>query len=249
MRATLLLLLTLSCATRPAPWTGATPSTWPALQAALTSKRQAMAPRPWSARVGVTMHEPTAGHTIDARGAIAVAPGRAVRMILVGGAGATVLDAWVTPEKWRVAVPPVALVRRGGTDEPRDLPVGFLRWWFFRPLEGTVFAASSAPPVTTWLLRDGDAIVELREGPCDRGTLTTATRRVDGRAERIDECCAGASRSASDRVSYEDETTGLAVRIVLEAVAYEPPSEEAFADPDVGRSPKGTAADPDVEDR
>jgi hypothetical protein len=230
---------------QPASWTGATSATWPRLQAVLASKRRAIATAPWSARVAVTMREPRTGHVVDGRGAIAVAPGRAVRMILVGGAGATVLDAWVTPDKWRVAVPPLALVRRGGSDEPSDLPVGFLRWWFFRPLEGTVFAAGATPAAEMWLLRDGDAVVELREARCDRGTLTTSTRRVGARTERIDECRAGASRSANDRVSYEDEATGLVVRIVLEEVARDPPSEEAFANPD-GRSPKGTAADTDV---
>jgi hypothetical protein len=230
-------LLLLACAPPPAPWTGASEQTWTELRAALAAKRDAIGRDPWAVRAGVTMRDSKHGRGIDGRGAIAVAPGRAVRMILVGGAGATVLDAWVTPERWRIAVPPVALVRRGGAEAPSDLPVGFLRWWFFRPLEGTVVAASRTPPATTWLLRDGDAVVELREAPCDRGTGTTAIRRVSGRAERIDECRAGRAPAAGDRVRFEDEATGLVVRLDVEALAERPPAEDAFVDPDLAGTP------------
>jgi hypothetical protein len=178
------------------------------------------------------MHEPRSGRVIDGRGGIAVAPGRAVRMILVAGAGATVLDAWVTPERWRVAVPVMGVVRRGGRDEPHDLPIGFLRWWFFTPLEGTLFAATFTHPGAFWLLRSGDAVVELRAGPCDRGAELAATRRLHGRAERVDECRARPTPSPGDRVHYEDSASGLAVDLVVETLAAAPPEEEAFRDPE-----------------
>jgi hypothetical protein len=179
------------------------------------------------------MHQPRVGRTFDARGGIAVAPGRALRMILVGGAGATLLDAWVTRDRWRIAVPPAALVRRGGGDEPRDLPIGFLRWWFFRPLEGTLFAAAPAEGVgragDVFLLRDEDgATVELRAGACLR-----ASRRAGARTERVEDCSAreGEPRPG-DRVRYEDEASGFTVDMQLESLASQPPDEEAFRDPD-----------------
>jgi len=88
------------------------------------------------------MREPRSGRVIRGRGGLAVVPGRALRMILVGVAGVTMLDAWVTPARWRVAVPMLGVLRRGGADDPADLPIGFLRWWFFTPLEGRLFAAT-----------------------------------------------------------------------------------------------------------
>jgi len=214
------------------PWQGATPGTWPALRDRLAAERTAAPHEPWSAGVRVTMREPRSGRVFDGRGGIAVAPGRALRMILVGGAGTTLLDAWVTRARWRVAVPPLHLVRRGGADEPRDLPVGFLRWWFFTPLEGQLFAASDAPPGPTWLLRDGAAVVELRVGTCDRGELRTASRRVGGRTERVEECRERAVPRPGDWVRYRDEASGLGVDLVVESVRGSLPDEEAFRDPD-----------------
>jgi hypothetical protein len=153
-------------------------------------------------------------------------------MILVAGAGATMLDAWVTPDQWRIAVPPAGIIRRGGGGDPGDLPVGFLRWWFFRPLEGTLFAASRGRGTSggedVFLLRAEDgAAVELRAGRCLR-----ASRRRSGRAERVDECLARAQPAPGDRVRYEDESSGLTVDLQVESMATAPPDEEAFRDPD-----------------
>jgi hypothetical protein len=152
-------------------------------------------------------------------------------MILVAGAGATLLDAWVTRDRWRIAVPPAGFVRRGGADEPSELPVGFLRWWFFRPLEGRLFAASAAAAATApedvFLLRDDDgAAIELRAGPCLR-----ASRRLRARTERVDECPRTDPTHAADRVRYVDESTGLSVELELEA-SGRAPEEDAFRDPD-----------------
>jgi hypothetical protein len=157
-------------------------------------------------------------------------------MILVAAAGTTVLDAWVTPDRWRIAVPPLSLVRRGGGDEPRELPVGFLRWWFFRPLQGALFAATSgagpgrAEPLL--LLRERDAVVELRLGRCLR-----VRRRSSCRSERVQECASPEPPHAGDRVEYEDESNGLVVDLMLESLAEEAPKEDAFLDPDVGGGP------------
>jgi hypothetical protein len=222
-----------ACSQAPAPWRGASADEWPALRAELARFRESGPRQPWAAGLRATMWQPRAGRTFDARGGIAVAPGRALRMILVGGAGATLLDAWVTRDRWRIAVPPAALVRRGGSDEPGDLPIAFLRWWFFRPLEGTLFAAArsggAAGAGDVFLLRDQDgATLELRLSACLR-----ASRRAGARTERVEDCSAreGTSRPG-DRVRYEDEATGLTVDLQIESLAAEPPDEEAFRDPD-----------------
>jgi hypothetical protein len=229
-----------SCAP-PAPAEAPRPvdaATWSSLRAALDSER-AEAPRaPWAAGLRMTMREPRSGRTIDGRGALAVAPGRAVRMILVGPAGATMLDGWVTSTAWRIAVPPAGVLRRGGVDEPADLPVGFLRWLFFRPLQGALFGGSKGQAETVFLLRDGDAVVEARVGRCDRGEQLVATRRVGARAERLEVCRhAAAVPAADDRARYENLSTGLRIDLVLESVGRGPPDEEAFVDPERAAAP------------
>jgi hypothetical protein len=221
-----------SCASAPAPWPSATAQSWARLSAELSEQRQAQPKAPWSAGLRITMREPSSGRVIDGRGAIAVKPGQAVRMILTGAAGATMLDAWVTFTRWRVAVPPLALIRRGDLVAPRDMPVGFLRWWFLAPLAGGLFAATSTREGPLWLLRYAGAVIELREEPCPRGTLLRATRRVEGRGEAVDECRARPAPSAGDTARYVDESSGLRVDVQLESIGTEPPRDEAFEDPD-----------------
>jgi hypothetical protein len=155
-------------------------------------------------------------------------------MILVGAAGLTLLDAWVTPDEWRVAVPPAGVVRRGAAEEPDDLPVGFLRWSFFRPLEGILFEGRLRPD-RVFFLRDGQAVVEVRHRPCEHGELTITTRRVHGRTERIDECREPGPPQSGDWVHYEDEANGLRVDLAIEAAAGQAPDEDAFRDPEAAR--------------
>jgi hypothetical protein len=228
-----------SCASAPAAWSPATPESWARLSQQLSSTRQAQPKAPWSAGLRITMREPSSGRVIDGRGAIAVKPGEAVRMILTGAAGATMLDAWVTQTRWRVAVPPLALVRRGDVAAPRDMPVGFLRWWFLTPLAGGLFAATFTCDGSLFLLRYAGAVIELREEPCSRGTLLRATRRIEGHGEAVDECRARPGPSAGDSARYVDESSGLRVDVLLESIGTAPPRDEAFDDPDA------PARDPD----
>jgi hypothetical protein len=235
----LALPVSISCSAPPRPvWLHADASEWPALQERLVEVRDARPRDPWAAVVHVTMRAPRTGHVEDGRGAIAIAPGRAVRMILVGGAGFTLLDAWVSRDRWRIAVPPANVVRRGGaSDDPDDLPVGFLRWWFFTPLEGALFAAARTDSGMLWLLHDADAVIELLETPCSGGRLLAVTRRAHGRSETVRECRGRVAR-AGDWVEYGDAASGLGIRLVVESVASEVPHDGAFGDPD--DAPGGT---------
>jgi hypothetical protein len=225
-----MIALTSCQAARPA-WPAATTESWTTLRGALARQRSERVSAPWAAGLRITMREPASGRVVDGRGAIAVAPGRAVRMVLVGAAGATLLDAWVTRTRWRVAVPPLELVRRGGLDEPPDMPVGFLRWWFLTPLTGTLIAAAVLDSGPVWVLREGGAVVELRASALERRCLQ-ATRRAVGRAESVEECREAAAPSAGDSARYVDEVTGLKVDVLLESIASAPPGTEAFDDPD-----------------
>lgn len=232
----LLAGLVAACATaQPSPWPRPTAEQWGQARAALEKLRAAEPHDPYTAAVATTLRDGRSGRTVDGRGAIAIAPGEAVRMILVGGAGATLLDAWVTKTRWRIAVPPLDIVKRGGADDPRGLPVGFLRWWFVTPLDGVLFAASLGPSGERWLLRDQEAIVDLCVTPGQGERQVTATRRSPGHAERIEEVGSGPSllaAAAGDRVAYVDETSGLRVTLAVESIATAPPDPAAFENPD-----------------
>jgi hypothetical protein len=233
--AALAMVLSMSCAPRASrDWIHPTPAQWHAATTTLERLRASAQRASYVAGVAMTLRDSRSGHTMDGRGAIAVASGRALRMILVGGAGVTTVDAWVTPSRWRLAVPPVALVRRGGFDDPPGLPIGFLRWWFFTPLRGRLSAAMPTGSGWLWLLRDGDTVVEVRLDVCLRGQRLAAVRRSRDGSERVDECHADAFAAprAGDRVDYVDDRSGLRVELVLESVTGAAPTEEALRDPE-----------------
>jgi hypothetical protein len=221
----------LACGGPAEHWHDATAAEWPVLRKALDDERGSLPHAPWSAQVRVAMR--AAGRTFAGRGGIAASPGKALRMILVGGPGATLLDVWVTRERWRMAVPPIGRVMRGGLDEPPDLPVGFLRWWFCTPLEGELFAAARNPEgATSWRLHEGDAVIELRD---DRGALS-ASRRAHGRGQIVRQSRGPSLPAPGDTVHYEDEG-GVTVDLVVESLGAAPPLDEAFVDPDTAPTP------------
>jgi hypothetical protein len=222
-------LVAASCVPAPRPWPSPDEAAYTRSRAELDARREARPATPWAVGIHVLVREPRSGRTLEGRGAIAAAPGRAVRMILTGGAGSTMLDAWVSPDRYRVAIPAIDQVRRGGDAEATDLPVGFLRWWFLAPLSGRLFAAADE----VWLLRADQAVVELRTAPCDRGEGLLATRRTRSRDERVLECRAQVGQvSVGDSAEYDDRVSGLHVRVDVESVAQAPPDERAFLDPD-----------------
>lgn len=224
------------CATaHPPPWAHPTGEEWREARTDLERLKTSVPHFPYVAAVSTTLRDARSGRTLDGRGAIAIAPGEAVRMILVGGAGATVLDAWVTRNRWRIAVPPLDVVQRGGAEDPGGSPVGFLRWWFVAPFDGMLFAASIGPSGDLWLLRDRNAVIDLRMTPWRGGRRVTAVRRLRGHAERIEELSTGRSpleAAVGDRVAYVDETTGLRVTLAVESIAPAPPDPAAFDNPD-----------------
>jgi hypothetical protein len=223
-----------ACAARaPTPVEVATASSsWPALRQGLARERASLPDRPWAAGLRATVTVPRQSRVFEGRGAIAVAPGRAVRMVLVGPAGATLLDAWATAAAWRIAIPPADLVRRGGPEDPPDLPIGFLRWRFLRPFEGTLLGGALEPHAVTWVLRDGDAVVEVRLSPADPGVVLALSRNRSGRAERIVEQRRADTPHEGDRVSYREERGGIGADLLVESIAPRSPDERAFSDPD-----------------
>jgi len=188
---------------------------------------------PWAAGIMACLRDATSGQVLEGRGGMAVAPGRAVRIILLMAGGPTLLDVWVTPDRWRVAVPVRGTVERGTEDVRADLPVSFLRRWFLHPFEGTLVAVSASGAEPGMLVRDGEAVLEIRVGRCDGGDLTRTIRRIrDREVERIDECLAPGGPRPGNWARYVNSAGGLSADVTFESVSVVIPDESAFVEPE-----------------
>lgn len=197
-------------------------------------------PAPRTIRLALTLREPRTGRTLEARGAVAVAPPEALRMILLGPGGTTALDLWVRGERFRFAIPAIDLLRRGDASTPREamrgLPVGFLRWWLLQPASGKLLWHAAEEGGDLFVLREGGATIELFAAAGKGGVKarrTTWTTDADARARRIDEETIEADRLGCGSVRYRQASTGLLITVRCEGEeTSRAPSARAFEDPD-----------------
>lgn len=203
---------------------------WTVAKDRLARLRRGRPDKPFVERVRLSISDPRTGRQYQARGAVAVNPGRAARMILVGPGGTTALDVWVTKERFRFAVPAIKLEKRGGTDpaEAKGLPIGMLRWWFLSPLAGRLLLARSTAAESAWLLREGAATVSVRSD----GRRFIALRREGETLEGIEWLSRGLVPAAGEHGRYIEGKFGLRVDVVVEEVLPTEPDPDAFADPD-----------------
>jgi hypothetical protein len=184
-------------------------------------------------RIALDVVEPRTGHHLTARGAVAIAPPRALRMILLGPGGTTALDIWIGGDRFRFALPALELVKRGSLSAPRaprrGLPVDFLASWFLHPFEGALLWHARAPSADRFVLRDGSAIVDLVAH--DDGRMNVRRITWSG-GERIDEETVSAERIGCGAVRYHQASTGLDVSVRCEGQTLGEPAPRALADPD-----------------
>lgn len=180
------------------------------------------------------MREPWTGRAIESRGALAVQPHLAARLVLLGPGGGTALDMWLTRDRWSFNVPAADFKRKGGTDPAaaHGLPIGFFRWWFLQPLEGRLLTASTAGGGRTFVLRAGEGTITLKESRERGKERVVARRREDGEQEGLEWLGRGLTPHAGDRAKYVQDATGLEVEVLVEAVSPEEPDPAAFLDPD-----------------
>jgi len=224
----LALTAALGCTETLPPRPPPTQAQWTVARDRLAALRRTVPHAPYVQEVSISFREPGTGKVFDGRGAIAVDPGHAMRMILIGPGGATALDAWVTKDQYRFAIPPLQLLRRGGPESPRGLPIGFFRWWFLGPFDGKLRTTSGS----TLVLDDGNAIVALEADEGD-GTRTIAARRRHGSTiEWLGYEGHGAVAGVGDRATYRDLSSGLTVNVTVDKLGEAPPEPEVFRDPD-----------------
>jgi hypothetical protein len=235
--APLVLLMISGCASPRAPGR-VSPLDWTNVRRRLVAIRATASVRPYTAIVRCALREPATGHVYHARGALAVQPDSAMRMVLVGPAGATALDLWVTRDKWRIVVPGADYKKVGspGHEDTRGLPIGFFRWWFLSPLAGRLLTTAEAAGGPSFVLRDGGGVVEVRQvdgSGRSRGKLhLVALRREGGAVEAVEWLGQGLAPRAGDRGRYLQDSSGLEVEVVIDAIAPDEPDPAAFFDPD-----------------
>ncbi len=185
---------------------------------------------PYTINLSLTLRQPQLGVSMRARGAVAVVPSKALRMILLGPGGTTALDLWLCGDAFRFAVPALDLLRRGDQSSPRKqrrgLPVDFLRWWFLRPLRGRLLHVLPWSDGKRWMLRDDAHWVRLLSSASGaleirrRASDELETLRVDG--------------PGCGRVLYQQRSTGLHIEVECESLrsGEQAPPAKAFADPD-----------------
>lgn len=231
---------------RPAAEPSVSQAEWTLSRERLRRMRAQIPTRPFVERVQLIIVDPRTGRLYRARGAVAVSPSRAARMVLIGPGGVTAMDVWVTRDRFRFTIPSLKIERRGGFSRTGDvsqtggfsrgsdlsqakgLPIGFLRWWFLAPLDGDLLLARSSDREASFLLRDGDATVTLRTD----GQHFIALRRENGKLEGLEWTSHGLLPRAGARGRYIDGELGLRVHIMIEEVLPDEPDPAAFLDPD-----------------
>jgi hypothetical protein len=244
-------VLTFSCAAPGNPKSPLTPPTRAEWQGArerladLQAKARGEGPR--TMRLSLKLREPYTQRTLEARGAVAIAPPDALRMILLGPGGSTALDLWARGDRFRFAVPALDLVRRGDASTPRaamrGLPVDFLRWWMLRPASGKLLWHRAEADGERFYLRDGAAIIELfaSRGGSLWARRTTWGEPSPGAASRLlDEEIVEADHVGCGSARYRQASTGLFISVVCEGEeTARAPSARAFADPDAPQQDMG----------
>jgi hypothetical protein len=225
-----------------------TQAEWDSARIWLAALRAGEPKTPFGAVVRVTLREPYTRKTFEARGALAVDPHRALRMILVGPGGATAIDVWATKEQWRFEVPAASVLRRGGSEDDPSLPMGFFRWWFLGPTDGRLLTSvaprhSENGSAQRLVLREGGATIDLTDRRREGRHLLSASRLAADGVDRIEFEGASFAMGKGDHATYDEESSGVHVEVTVEAPA-DAPDPEAFTDPDVAaRAARNTNGD------
>ena len=202
---------------------------WKQARSELRALRQRFASRDaYTMNLTLSLGHAQVGRRIRARGAVAVAPPHAMRMILLGPGGTTAFDLWVCRDRFRLAIPALGLERRGDASSPPELmqgmPVSFLRWWFLEPLGGSLLAFDDGAQGRRYVLSDGGPILHVEPLV---GDALRVRRRVVGDEERMQ--VDGADCGV---VHYQQRSTGVDIEVECEQREQRSPPPAAFADPD-----------------
>ncbi len=183
--------------------------------------------------IGITLEAPLLPGAIRARGAIAVAPGRAARLVMIGPGGTTAADLWMDRERHRLAIPVRDEIVRGKRGEPlRGIPIELFRTWFLEPLAGELLDASIDGDVLHAVLRTPEATVFVRALRQGELRLERVPRTVEEGPRDVEVIVARRGTECA-RVTYERPRVGVRAEIVCSARRASI-VEKALLDPDRG---------------
>jgi hypothetical protein len=200
---------------------------WTAGRMKLRALRADLAPnKPYKMALSFDMHEPVA---MSARGAVAVRPSQALRMILLGPGGTTAFDLWMCGDAFKISIPAIGLEQRGdvstSVEDKRGLPVGFLRWWLLQPLSGRLINYERQQ-------RGGDYRFDLMND----GVMTKVIAPYGGGwpmlLERSHETMSVMGPGCAE-ASYTGDGV-ITLNVSCESLEEGPPPAKAFNDPDDG---------------
>lgn len=218
-----------------APTIVSTQAEWRSARAELEGLRRETPRDPRVEMVRISVRGP-GGVKFDGRGAVAVAPGRALRMMLLGPAGRTALDVWATPSRYRLAIPDLDVIERGGESAPAHLPIELFREWFLAPLGGRLLAAGHVGGERFFILKGRGRSLELRVGPRGAdGRRHYAIRKHDARGGESAEWNGRALwPSIGETVHFYRPAAALELVVEIEGVSSEAPDPAAFEPPEEG---------------
>lgn len=168
--------------------------------------------------------------TTEAQGALAVRPGEAVRLVLVGPAGATALDLWARGRTFSLALPAAGRHLAGSLDDPGDdaarTPVRALVTALTDPLAGRVTFVGRRASGAHVVGLTGPGGVVLVEPSADALTLAWPAR---GEGLVLTPPTLAAPEGGRARFVAPRERVEVDVTIV--GVVEDPPDDEVFAAP------------------
>jgi hypothetical protein len=107
------------------------------------------AAQPRTDRIRLRIDAPGLPAPIEARGALAVDPGRGMRLVLLGPGGTTALDFWSDGDRYRLTLPDLGTDARGDARSPRAmrraLPIELFHWWMLAPFDDELLFAVDEP--------------------------------------------------------------------------------------------------------
>lgn len=226
-------------------------------QALLSRLQTELNPKaPHTKKVAFLLSEPITGRYLEGRGAVAVAPPDALRMILLGPGGTTGVDLWLSDaqQDFRFSVPALNLTVRGKLNSAatRRFPVDFLKFWLLQPVVGEFLWYERRGTADRFALRDAvqkDTVMEIcaifGTGADFRDTEVVIRRSrwssptPEGRSRCLDREVISARGLLCADTYYTQQSTGLSVQIFCESIEENPPNPKAFSDPDAPVQPGG----------
>ncbi|MGZ3448104.1 MAG: hypothetical protein ACXWUG_22850 [Polyangiales bacterium] len=191
----------------------------------------------------ISIREEVSGRGFEGRGVVAVMPGHALRMVLLGPGGTTAMDCWIRDGRWRVAIPGLDRIVRGDRSTPRStmrgLPIDLLERWLIAPWGGTIVAAhpghvradgsiAGEDGIVAWMLRNAgsevreEAATSARAWFFDHGKLVgrvTGTQRETPQGRFV------------EKVQYEGLDPAMKVAVTADPPAFGALPASTFEDP------------------